>query len=578
MINVSEAYKQSCESNEKQSYIIAKYGAFDKTLKSKIQNIEGNKQNFSSMNKLYNEIKETNFNYISCEPNRVKLNETFYFINDKTKPNENENLALWTGELSNANGTFATNPKIRIYFTEKTSIVELTLYFQEVCSDFKIYYYDNTTVVATREITNNNSYIVTTTSASTISEATINMLEIEFTKTKEPYRFVKLNEIDFGVYQTFTNKEIKDLNIIDELSIDSSELSSNYLSLTVDDTSGKYNILNPNNKLSMLQEKQELTIYHFLKVGNSFKEVPLGTFLLKEFKTNKNTLTIEAYDDTYFMNEIYYGSHYYNNEGITKILEDLFNYFNYANYEIDEELKDVKLSGYIPNVEFREALRLIAEAGCCVISKTRYGKTYIYKTYDPTVKTFTRRLIFKEQPVRNLFNNVIDLVEYNYTKIESNIEVYNAHLEEGTYTILYTDFPIVENTLAKASTNAFYQITNIYATSCEITVLQATDVVLRADVYRPTSIVARKRKETLLKDEYAISKIDNKLITSSNSNDVATWKLGRKDIKYNFNTLVLPYIEVGDTCNYDTGFNAVNTFIPTRIEFDKSMLQTIEGE
>lgn len=578
MINVTEAYKQSCESQEKQSYIIAKYGAFDKTIKSKIQNVDGNKQNFSNLNKLYNEIKDTNYNYISCEPNRVKLDETFYFLNDKTTPNESENLAYWSSEISNEKGMFVTTPKIRISLSEPTDTIELTLYFQEVCSDFKIYYYDNNIVVSTRSITNNTNYIVTTSGANTINEVRINKIEIEFLKTKEPYRFVKLNEIDFGIYQNFTNKEIKDLSIIDELSIDSSELSSNYLSLTIDDTNGTYNILNPKNKLSMLQEKQELTIYHFLKVGNSFKEVPLGTFLLKEFKTNKNTLTIEAYDDTYFMNEMYYGSHYYENEEITKILEDLFNYFNYTNYEMDEELQGVKLTGFIPNVEFREALRLIAEAGCCVISKTRYGKTYIFKTYDPSVKTFTRRLIFKEQPVRNLFNNVIDLVEYNYTKIETDIEVYNAHLEKGTYTILYNEFPIVENTLVKATTNAFYEITNIYTTSCEITVLQATDVVLKANVYRPTSIVARKRKETLMNDEYAISKVDNKLITSANSTDVANWKLGRKDIKYNFSTLMLPYIEVGDTCKYDTGFKAINTFIPTRIEFDKSMLQTIEGE
>jgi hypothetical protein len=78
-------------------------------------------------------------------------------------------------------------------------------------------------------------------------------------------------------------------------------------------------------------------------------------------------------------------------------------------------------------------------------------------------------------------------------------------------------------------------------------------------------------------DDYA-KRIDNTLITSINSKKVADWKLGRSEIKYNFNTLVVPYVEVGDTCKYVTPFNTTNSFIPTRLEFDKTLIQNIEGE
>ena len=79
MINVSQAYKDACESNNRQSYVIAKYGAYNKNAKGQISSVVSNSQEFSNIYKTYNEIKITNFNYISCEPDRVKLNNSFYF-------------------------------------------------------------------------------------------------------------------------------------------------------------------------------------------------------------------------------------------------------------------------------------------------------------------------------------------------------------------------------------------------------------------------------------------------------------------------------------------------------------------
>lgn len=638
MINVSEAYKQACESGQRQSYVIAKYGLYDKKAKGNISNVASDSQLFSNIDKTYNEIKDTNYNYISCEPNRVKLNGSFYFINDKEKPNASENLAYWSYNLSNEDGYFSqnqesyyvenetlyienaslendtlylinetvedntlvlnstspistfsirsttpttnTNPKIVYTFSSDITFSEITLYFQEVCEEFNVYYYSNDTLIATRKVTNNNSLKPTTQGASTLNSTnTFNKLEIEFIKTKYPYRYVKFNEIDFGVLQQFTDKQIVDYDIIDELSIDSSELSSNSLDLRIDNSNGDYDILNPKNKLSLLQERQEIAMYHYLKVGNVYKEIPLGTFLVKEFEVSNQALRIEAYDDVYFMNKIYYGSLYYQNEEVTKILEDLFKYFNYTKYEIDSELQGIKLTGYIPNVEFREALRLIAEASGCVVSKTRYGITYIFKTYDPISKVFNRKIIDKEKPSRNLFNNVIDIVEYNYTNVLENQEVYNATLEQGTHTILFNKLPIIEGTLIKGEENENYSILNTYATSCIIKVLRPTNVKLKATIVSQESIVKRfKKSENISFDEYAITKINNKLITTNNSQNVAQWKLGRGDIKYNFDTPLIPYIEVGDTCQYVTRFNTKNTFIPTRLEFSKSIIQKIEGE
>lgn len=582
MINVSNDYKKTCElSLRPESYITAKYGSFDKTLKSKIKTINANEQTeFSNINKLINETKTTNYNYISCEPNRVKLDGSFYFINDKDDNNVNENIAYWSSIMSDNNGNFEEGyyPNITITFDSLIDFTEVTLYFQEICSKFEVKFYNGSQLVVTRQVENNNQLTISTVGSMVTSK--INKVSVDFKKTGIPYRYIKLNEFDFGTYKVFNRDEILDINIIDELSIDSSELSSNYLSLSISNKNGEYDILNPKNLLSLLQEKQEITVYHHLKVGSRYKEVPLGTFLLKDFKTNNQKLVIEAYDDTYFMNDIYYGSDFYENEEVSNILKDLFNYFNYTNYTIDEELEGIKLSGYIPNVSFREALRLIVEASCSVVNKTRYGNTYIFKTYDPVVKTYTRNLITKENPRRNLYNNLIDITQYNYTNRTKNTLVFSAEFESKSepYRIVFNKYPIIPNTLIKAENNSNYEIVEASATSCLVKVNSATTVKLNATLIDETTTIQTKGKTNKYENKNATKNIKNRLITSSNLENVAEWKLGRKEVIYDFQTPVAPYIEVGDTCYYKTRFGTTDTFIPTRLEFTKSIMQNIEGE
>lgn len=581
MLNVNVAYKQACESNERSSYVVAKYGNYNKKAKSEIATTGSNSsQPFNNSFKVFNEIKETNYNYITCEPNRVVLNGEFYFLNNKSVASGKENVAYWSAEMSNENCTFSTNPIFSFQFKTPIEFTELTLYFQEVCEEFVVKYKLEDTILVTRQITNNLTKIVVTNGATTRAMVTYDEIEIEFIKTKEPYRYIKLNEIDFGTTEKFTNNQIADLHIIDELSIDSSELSSNFLTLSIKNLDGEYSILNPNNKLKYLQEKQEISVYHYLKVGNRFQETMLGTFLIKKITPRKQTVEIEAYDNIYFMNEMYYGGKFYNNTPIKDVLKDLFDYFNYTNYVIDDETENIKLYGYVPNVEWREALRQICEAGCCVVSKTRDGSLYIYTTHDdPISKKFTPNLIFDEEPEKNMYNNIIDVEINSFIVPTDNVDIYSNTLQAGTHTIIYSKLPVLETSVAKKEENNKYEIIQSYATSCVVEVKEETKIELIGKHYENTKTVVRKLKEgtTSEGEDYAISKVENTLITQENAEKVANWKLNRNEIKFNFNTLVVPYVEVGDSCEYVTKYGNYK-FVPTRIEFDNTLLQNIEGE
>ena len=86
MIQVSEEYKKACKSPIRQSYNIIKYGLYNKEAKTKINSYSSSSnQIFSNIPQIYDENKEKQYDYISCEKDRVILNNNFVFIKDKTK-------------------------------------------------------------------------------------------------------------------------------------------------------------------------------------------------------------------------------------------------------------------------------------------------------------------------------------------------------------------------------------------------------------------------------------------------------------------------------------------------------------
>lgn len=597
MIDVTKRYIEACENPIRESYVVAKYGLFNKEAKGNIISVTAstNFKPFSITSQTYDEVKDTTIEYISCEETRVRLDGTFAFLQNKDSSNSNQNIGIWSNEMSNSNGSFTSPYQIIYTFNKNIEFIELTMYFQEVISSMDIYYYLDNSLIYTKSIENNNSLVINTHDESVDnSNKFFNKIILSIKSTETGHRYVKLNEIDFGGYQTLNKDDIAELEIIDEISVDSSSMVSNSCQIKIKDLKGEYDFINPYNKLKYLQEKQMLSIYHYLKVGSAYKEVSLGTFLIKDMDYAEKKLIINAYDDRYFMNKTYYGSKFYINEPVKNVLKDLFDYFGYTSdkYIIDDELNDNVINGYIKNVKFSEALRLICESCCAVITKDRYGKTYIFKTYDKPIKLFRNGEYSNASPKKNLYNNVIDVKEYKYIESNEIVELYKGDLSKGTHVIIFDKSPIIYKnykdnySLIKGDiSNTNYNIISLYATSCVVEVLNDTNVVLQGKVYTSSTTTKRIQKNTLIDvDEYAITSVDNTLINSNNSNDVAMWKLNKSDVKYSFDINSMPYIEVGDMCKIQLPYKSLNgntinkTFIPTKLKFTLGVKESIEGE
>ena len=599
MISVSKAYKDATKKPIRQSYVTIKYGLFNKEAKQEVSGFfSTGLQRFSSLSNVVDETKESVYNYISCEPNRVRLDNNFVFVENKGSLNINQNVGAWNNELSNADGKLETRPIFQLRFNKVMAFIPLTLHFQEVIKKMLISYMLNKKVVHNEVVKDNDQLTIETASLDNESPTQyFDTIQFTFYETKEPYRYVKLNEVDFGAYKTFNASEIKEFNIIEEISLDNDTLPSNSLNATIIDNNGSYDLLNPNSKLKKLKNGQELSITHHLKVGNVFKEVVLGTFLLKKVSSENMRLKLECYDELYFMNSTYYGSKFYNDEKATNIFQDLFDHFNYVNtrYSFDPELENVRLTGYVPNVEFREALRLIAESCKAIIKKNRTGGIYIFKAKESEVYAnfFSKSDYVNEHIKENLYNNTIDVKVYSYDRIEEDT-LYSSKMSRGTYNISFSKYPLVYDEYKdnpnyeslKSGDIGNYKIKSINANGCQIEVTQDnTQVEIKGKYYVETFINERVRLEKNTDvDESAITKIDNHLITSNNYYDIAKWKLNKSNISYELEYKTTPYIEVGDKCKIQTKYKDINgnfitkDFVTTKIEYDHTIMQRIKGE
>lgn len=596
MINVTPRYMEECESSKRDSYITAKFGYYNNEAKKIIKKIYNQTHGFVNLKELYDDVKDNVYNYISNEPNRVLLDGSFVFIQNKYKPSSLQNIGYWSSEQSNDNCKFndSTN-KLYIDLDHAIPFINLTLYFKEIIKSFSVYYYLDDNLIKQIDITNNDNLIVQTNSEQI--DLYFNKLRIDFKYSKEPNRYAKLNEIDFGYYAMFSNKDISSIDVIEEVSIDSSEIVSNTMQLSIQDNNKKYDILNPYNNLKFLKEKSQISIYHNLKVGNKYTEVPLGKYLIKSFNYEANKLNIECYDNLYFMNKTYYGGKFYKEEIFNNVVKDIFSYFGYSsdNYMVDPndiELQNKKINGYIPVVEFKEALRLLCESVCAIIKVNRDGIIFIFRKSNDGGKLFKQKSIKNSQPQYNIFNSIVEINEYVYSETSEDVQIYKGTLEKGIHTIVFSKFPINTNlykdnynSIIDSSTSG-YNVLDLGACSAIVEVTTSSaEIILKAKLIEEKSNTYKyyKNKNDNV-DELSVSSIYNNLITKENISQVANWKLDRGEMIYSFSTNSTPYIEVGDTCKYEipyrdkSGGIIKRNFMITRLEFTNGILQNIEGE
>jgi hypothetical protein len=440
------------------------------------------KQTFSKMNDLVIDNVSPR-PYITYEPD-------FWLLNGGYKIMPTVDAAIHVGlmslSMSDENGDFSVPPVMVIDFDDVQSIDSLTLIFSQYtndyASDIDVAYYDASLVlISTTNYTPTGWEFATEDAA-----ADFKQIQITFNSTNKAYRYLRLMGIDYGELVVFEGTDIKSASVVEQVDPISVTLPSNSLEISIYSANSQFSMINPAGDYTALQYRQELAIYEY--VGTTLTYI--GNYYLDEWENPTDKLiTFRCVDLVGVLDTIPYNGGMWATGDITvsELLEDMFTAIS-TPYDLDIDLYDVPVVGWIPVCSYREALQQIAFMAGAYVSCSRSGVIQIYKTILASDVwsgefTITKAMKGMEQSLtlKTLVTGV-EVTSHNYVENTTVTELYNGTLAAGTHTITFSapmhDLTITGATISTSGAN--------YAT---VTVVITGTVVLSGQGYIDTSQV-----------------------------------------------------------------------------------------
>ncbi len=328
------------------------------------------KQSFVDLNQL----KESGLEfakYATCEDDFVLLDGTFEDFPDS--PSE-ANLGLWSNSMTDSEGNFVVPPELTINFSNYETSVGITLQFNpatdDYCNSLNIKWYQDDTLLADENYGPNSALYFCQKNVTNF-----NKVVITFSSMNNPYRFLKLQAIEYGVVRTFGQDELRSAKILEEVSLTGEELSINTLDFNLDSA---------DDTEFMFQKKQPLTV--------KFNSNLMGTYFIdKAVRKSARQYDIEAIDYAGLLDKIYFSGGIYSNRLASTLISEIIGSIP---YELDSTLGSKTVSGTLEKCTCREALQQVAFAIGGVVDTSRSNIVKIF-TVSPTIKsTITKENIY----------------------------------------------------------------------------------------------------------------------------------------------------------------------------------------
>lgn len=561
MINVSQDYLNEIYDDETKTICSVVYGAYDVTAKRMAGVTSNGQQTFAPPSQTIDSLN--NFDrYSDLEINNWILNGTVKLF--PNSPN-GKVWGWWSLDLSDENGEFTTNPALTYTWNENHSSIGITLQANNPLKEIKLYWYDsNNTLIDSYTYT--NADLTLTTYAIEHGVTNYQKLVIEFTKTI-PYHYIKIQDILFGNEYTWED-EIIEINVQESLDEKMQRLESNQATIRLGNIDNTYNKYNPNNKLQYFQEGQIIQIFNSAELTTGLEQVPLGQFYLTSWGSpTEYTVEFKGNDLLYKLNDMYYYSKFYNNATVKTIVDDLLStYSTTVDYVVDDSIKNVTLTGYIPIISYREALQHIAFAGCGVCYVDRNGVLQI-KRIDTTASAVDTIDYSKKAPSQDTQAekyNSVTVTSYSYN-VGTSQELFNGSVS-GTQILTFSQ------PASDISVSGTYTSYTAYANCIKIVGASGTIVITgkpyTTSTQQITAYVSQDTSVGITKKNMPVDSVYLIGNTTTASN-VATWLLNclQDDITNEFKWLSNPAIEIGDYVTLQVADNLTKKALVHRNKF-----------
>jgi hypothetical protein len=278
----------------------------------------------------------------------------------------------------------------------------------------------------------------------TIQEAVedFTQIVITFNTTNRPYRYLRLQAVDYGDVIEFTDADIQEAQLVEELSPLSTELPSNTLEFTIYSESETFT---PFNTDALPVTRTPVYVYE----TRDDVELFMGKFFLQSWKNiSERRIQFQCVDYIGLMDDLTcYGGIW---PGGGEPIQDILTTFLGAEgipFELDAALYDLEPRGWLPAGTLRETLHAIGFACGAVVNCARAHTVRVYPLwhFDPYAVVDSRTHITVADSAQGgeqglELNSAIQVeltrILYNVSSAEQ-VTLLDDSLGAGTYTKIF---------------------------------------------------------------------------------------------------------------------------------------------
>lgn len=394
-----------------------KYGDVAPGAKENFDVLFSEKEDFVQLNQLqqYN-LDFPNYSN-PCEYGSVILNSTAVPFDEYP---QYVNMGFWSKNISGSNGAFAAAITLSLsadeLYTSKGFTFTFDTYNNIFCNSLKITWYRQTEKLDEKTFTPNSAFYFCNNAVENFDK-----VDIIFYSMNMPYNRLKIRSIDYGYGTIFFGDELRSVTLIQEISPISSELSINTVDFTLE---------SKNDFEYSFDKNQPLQVYF----DDELKAV---TLINGSKRKSKKIWYIQSEDYVGKLSNItFYGGMYSGGETETaeNVLKSIFTAANVP-YEIDEDLKNILINGYMPIKSCRDAVQQICFVIGGVCDTACSDKIHIRKLSDEIKQQIPLSRIRQGQSFENSDKiTKVQITSYTYlknTKSGDTVMAYQA--EESGY-------------------------------------------------------------------------------------------------------------------------------------------------
>lgn len=318
--------------------------------------------------------------YASGEPGTFRLDGTMTLL-----PEDPTLTGWWSDIMSGDDGTFARLVTLIIRWENPRSSVGITIHFDRstYLSDFEVKWYAGSVTLHTTTITGNNKSDI-------VVESPVDgydILQINAIKTDQPFRYVKIQEIDFGETVVFNAAQLISANVLEDTGIYPSDIPAGELSFEALDTDGRFDIVDPQGIYAYLREGQELTLEAYNETG----DILTGKYYLSDWSMSKGYIAkITAVDSIGKIEETAIPGPYFWDNNTVDYVMSFFLERTGIPLTIENDVSEMRISGMGSDKTYRDEVQkvCIATGAIARINRSDNGieilklPTEITRTWD----------------------------------------------------------------------------------------------------------------------------------------------------------------------------------------------------